>query len=107
MTKTLFEWRPQVQLDLYDIASYIARDNFTAAIAFVDAVERTMDDLAISPALGRVRTFRNSRLSNFRSFSVRGFPNCLIFYELGVSVDHNMVSVVRILHAARDIESAL
>lgn len=105
MTKAIVEWRPQVQSDLYEIATYIARDNVTAATSFLEAVELTLDDLALNPELGRMRSFKNVRLINYRVLPVRGFHNYVIFYELSASEAKDVVLVVRVLHAARDIDS--
>ena len=81
MTKPIIERRPQVEFDLYEIAIYIAAANETAAMAFLDAVEKSFNDLATTPGLGRLRRFKGPRLTDIRSWRVEGFENYLLFYE--------------------------
>jgi toxin ParE1/3/4 len=105
VSKPIIERRPRVDLDLYEIAAYIAADNSTAAMAFLDAAEKTFTDLATTPGLGRLRKFKTPRLTNIRSWRVRGFENYLIFYESLSQESSPGISVVRVLHGARDLES--
>ncbi len=97
------ERRPEVDEDLFEIATYIAMDNPGAAMAFLDAVEETFDDLGRTPGLGRHRRFSSPRLAGIRSWRVKGFPNYIIFYR----ESPRALEIIRILHGARDIEMIL
>jgi toxin ParE1/3/4 len=53
--------------------------------------------------MGRLDPVSNPRLEGLRKWSVKGFEKHLIFY---LSFD-DYIEIVRILHAARDIEVIL
>jgi toxin ParE1/3/4 len=91
---------PQAAADLIDIASYIAEDNLDAAERFLDAAEEAFTLLASMPSMGRVVTFQSPIAQGIRVWRVQGFPRYLIFYRV---VEHR-IEIVRVLHAARDIE---
>jgi toxin ParE1/3/4 len=105
VTRRTVELRPQVAADVKEISVYIAKDNTTAALAFIEAVESTLETLTINPQLGRLRSFRDSRLAGVRCFPVKGFSNFLIFYELLNTEEQETISIIRILHTARNIDS--
>ena len=90
-----------VEPELDAIWEYIAIDNIDAADRFVELAYGTFHELSRMPGMGRVRHFSPARLSNLRSFRVKGFENYLIFYcpiSDGIEVFH-------ILHGAQDLES--
>ena len=91
---------PRARDDIIEGALYIAGDDPAAAERFLTAVERTFDTLARSPHIGAARTFANPLLQGVRMFPVTGFRNHLVFYR---PVD-TAVEIIRVLHAARDIE---
>jgi toxin ParE1/3/4 len=72
----------QVENDILDLASYIARESQTAGYRFLDAVEETVSGLAYMPGKGSPKRLRGRGLSGIRSWAVRGFPNHLILYDL-------------------------
>jgi toxin ParE1/3/4 len=73
------------------------------ALRFVDAVQKTLKDLAASPGIGSPKSFHDSRLANVRSWWIKGFPNHLIFYY----PIENGIMVLAIIHGSRDIERLL
>lgn len=83
----------QGEVDLVDIASYIAQDNPRAASRFIDRVEQIFKRLAASPGIGRLR---EELAPNLRSFPVDHY---LIFYFPAKTG----IEVARVLHGARDI----
>jgi len=91
---------PQAAADLIDIASYIAEDNLDAAERFLDAAEEAFALLASMPSMGRAVNFQSPAAQGIRVWRVRGFERYLIFYR---AVAHG-IEIVRVLHAARDIE---
>lgn len=87
--------------DLDNLAAYIQSGRPEAAIRFLSAAEESFKLLATSPGLGQRQRFRRPELADLRVWQVRDFENFLIFYrplERGIEV-------VRVLHAARDIEA--
>ncbi len=70
---------------------------------FFDAVRQTCAKLAQMSGMGRSYPVTNPRLEGLRKWSVKGFEKHWIFY---LSFD-DYIEIVRILHAARDIEAIL
>jgi toxin ParE1/3/4 len=87
--------------DVAGIATYIAANNPRAALRFVDTVFRHLQLLATQPELGRVRRFPGSRFPGLRSWRVPGFRSYVMFYRRA----GRDVEVVRVLHAARDLDA--
>lgn len=69
----------------------------------MDAVESTLAFLERNPGAGTPRRIRRKGLAGLRSWPVRGFERHLIFYKRS----RDGIVVIRILHAARDIDAAL
>jgi toxin ParE1/3/4 len=92
---------PSGRLYPHEISERIAADNLDAAIEFCQAVENAVQRLAEMPGLGALRDFPNPSLSSLRFWPIKGFRSYLIFYR--PSLDG--IEVVRILHAARNIDS--
>ena len=63
----------------------------------------TFSKLARTPGLGRPSSLQHVRLAGFRQWRVDGFPKLLIFYRERAGV----VEIARVIHGARDLESAL
>ena len=84
--------------DLLQIFEYIAEDNLTAAIAFEDELRDCFSMLAIWREAGRRRSELGKGL---RSFPVGGYS---IIYRPD---DTSSITIVRVLHGSRDIESAV
>jgi plasmid stabilization system protein ParE len=95
--------RPGVDDDIYDLAAYLITQSEDAARRFVDAVQKTLKDLATMPGMGSLKAFRDPALSNVRSWPVEGFPNHLIFYLMTV----DGIDVLAVMHGARQLEFPL
>lgn len=90
-----------VEDELWGIWSFIAQDNPDAATRVIEAAYETINTLAATPSLGKLRDFEYPRLKGIRSHRVTGFDNYLIFYrrvEGGIQVLH-------VYHGASDLES--
>ena len=87
----------EARRDLDEIWFYIAQDSLTNADRFVDRLSERFPLLASMPHMGRSREDLAEGL--------RGFPfeSYLILYR----VQDRNIEIVRVLHAARDIEKAL
>jgi len=89
--------------DVVEQATFIGRDSPSAAERLFDAVEETLASLARMPRLGRRVPFDSEHLDGLRMRAVTGFPNQIVFYV----ASRNGIDCVRLLHAARDLPSAL
>ena len=91
---------PQAARDIDDISEYIAIHNLNAAIKFCYAVDDASNKLAEMPGLGRLRAFSASESILIRTWPIKHFRNYLIVYRPA----SYGVEILRILHAARDID---
>ena len=89
--------RPRAKTDLAEIWDYIAEDSESRADAFIEAIGQKIQTLADNPSIGRARDILGEGI---RSFPVGRY---VIFYlPLQDGID-----VVRVLHSARDLDTAL
>ncbi len=89
--------------DLINLSARIAEDDLAAADCFLDAVADSFERLTQMPYIGVERRFTNPQLSGVRMWFVKGYEKHLIFYR----VTDDAIEIIRVLHAARDIENAL
>lgn len=90
------EISPLAQLDLEEIADYIARDSPTNADRFIESLQFQCHKLARAPFayVARPEVGEGIRSCSYGRYT--------IFFR----VDEPMVHVVRILHSARDVVDA-
>ncbi|WP_211203902.1 MULTISPECIES: type II toxin-antitoxin system RelE/ParE family toxin [Candidatus Accumulibacter] len=90
------EFSPESQLDLIEIAAFIAHDNPARAKSFVDELEADCGRLTIQPGIGAPRPELGD--------GVRVLPHgrYLIFYR----PNEDVVWIARVLHSARDVGTA-
>lgn len=89
---------PRAEQDISDIWDYIAGDNIEAADRVLDALEQALYKLAKNPGVGYMREELADRRHRF--FLVYSY---LIVYRF----ETHPVQVIRVLHAARDVQSIL
>jgi toxin ParE1/3/4 len=65
---------------------------------FLASARATFEDLAEQPRIGAPLHLSNPALENMRKWRISGFENYLVFYLPRA----DGVSIVRVLHAARD-----
>jgi toxin ParE1/3/4 len=94
---------PRAEIDQAEIYDYLARQSLATARRFVDKVDETLQKLCSISTPGMPWLSENQRLAGLRWAKVRRFPNHLIFFR----VADDLLSVTRILHGARDLESIL
>lgn len=99
MKKTKIFISKRAELDIEEIALYLALDNPTAEAMFREALNSSFELLSTMPDMGSMRDFHNPRFSLMRMFPVKKFDNYLIFYQ---STKEGLL-IVRVLHGARDI----
>jgi toxin ParE1/3/4 len=94
---------PKASQDLDDCFAHISQDNPEIALQFFDSTRLTIAQIARMPGIGSIFVTRNDRLQGLRKWSVKDFRKYLIFY-----IDRDdVVEIVRILYATRDISSIL
>ena len=84
---------PVALADLLEIGAYIARDNPTRALRFVDELETNCQQLGQAPGIGVQRPDLTEGIR------VRVQGHYLIFYRQ----DLHCVRIERVLHSARDL----
>lgn len=83
---------------------YLCHANDEIAQGYLDCLNETLRQLAIHPAVGRVRRYRHPELRGLRSFRVnRPFQKHLIFYRH----DQTTLHAIRVIHGARDLPRRL
>jgi toxin ParE1/3/4 len=87
--------------DLIEHADYIAQFNLKAARRFQRAAEKAFQSLLAMPGMGGLWEADQAPLRDLRVWPIRGFEKYIIFYR---SVDKG-IEIVRVLHAAQDIEA--
>ena len=87
------ELSPAAQLDLMDIAMFIAEDNPKRALTFTDELEAKCEALCRAPGIGTSRPELGS--------GIRVFPHgrYLIFYREA----NEQLRIERFLHSSRDL----
>jgi toxin ParE1/3/4 len=88
---------PLAEADLEEIGDYIARDNPTRTITFIQEIRELCHNITAVPEGYPLRSElgENIRMAPFRRY--------LIFYTAGIE----SVRIERILHGARDISNLL
>lgn len=91
--------RAVARADLIDHFVYLAEHaGLDTAERFLAQVQTSFDDLARQPRMGAPLSLRPPELAGLRKWRVRDFDDHMIFYLPGP----DGISVVRVLHAARD-----
>jgi toxin ParE1/3/4 len=95
---------PAADRDLDDQAGYLAAEaSLETALRFYDAASVTFGKIASMPGIGEQWPSANPRLAGLRVWRVEGFEKYLIFYRAA----DNDIEIIRIIHAARDIDRVL
>jgi toxin ParE1/3/4 len=85
--------------DLIEHFVYLAENaGIDTAERFLANAEVSFNDLARQPMIGVALTLSHSGLAGMRKWRIKDFDNHLIFYQ----TRPDGVSIVRVLHAARD-----
>lgn len=89
---------PRARRDVNDIWDYIAGDNIEAADRVLDALNNAMVKLAKSPGIGHWREELADKRHRF-----------LLVYSYLIVYRHETkpLQIIRILHAARDVQNIL
>jgi len=96
--------RPQADLDIDHQFEYLVVEAGVAtARRFLRELQKTCRSLQRSLELGSPRSFGDERLAGLRVWPVSGFRRQLVFYLPSAEA----IEIVRVLHAARDLEALL
>jgi len=87
--------------DLDEQAAFMGQDSPHAGIRFLEAADHAFELLASMPEMGSAWESDKPACAGLRFWPIRGFEKHLIFYR----PLEDGIEVVRVLHAARDIES--
>src|SRR5579863_6615370 len=96
-----YQFTPQAIDDLFDIWSYIAKENLDAANRVEEAVYSACVFLAESPRAGLIR--EDLTALPVRFWLLQPFRNCWIVYD----PQSKPLQILRILHPSRNIPSVL
>ena len=94
--------RPLADEDIDRGFVYLQQENTAQALAFLDAIEASFQQLVDNPDIGSPRYAAILPVDGLRFWRVGKFP-WLIFYLVAES----KIDVVRILHGAQDIPTVL
>jgi toxin ParE1/3/4 len=89
--------------DIDTIAGTIRQDRPSAAVRFLNSVERTVAKLQVAPESAALYESDHTELEGLRVCQIRRFKRYLLFYR----VRNNSIFVERILHSARNLEDLL
>ncbi len=98
MSEPAYVLTPSAERDLRAIWFYIAADNINAADKLMDRVEQAFETLSQLPGTGHYRTDLSDRRHRFHSID-----SYMIVYRW----ETKPLQIIRVLHAARDIQSLL
>jgi toxin ParE1/3/4 len=91
--------RASAKQDLIGHFVYLAENaSIETAERFLSCAQDSFSDLANNPEMGPLLQVRNPELAGIRKWRVKDFENFLIFYK----PDENGITIVRVMHAARD-----
>ena len=86
---------PAAETDLAEIWAYIAEDSPTAATAFIEQIEGKFEPLLAFPGIG---TPRDQLAPGLRALPTKAY---VIYYV----ADDEAVTIVRVVHGARDVRA--
>jgi toxin ParE1/3/4 len=95
--------RPRATIDVADIFEHLAVASPGAALRFYDAYSAALLRIRRMPEAGGRLLLSELEEQHFRYVFPKGFRRYLIFYQLTAT----NVEVVRVLHASRDLVTAL
>ena len=91
--------RAQARQDVEDaVPYYLGEGAATAALGFIDSLEKAYDHIGRNPATGSPRYAHALNLPSLRSWPLTRYPYLVVYVE---RPDH--IDVWRVLHAKRDI----
>ena len=96
-------YSPRALREMEEIAECIQQDSPRSALRFLDAIEKTCEQLQTFPEMGARLETDEPALQGFRYFLVSGFAKYVIFY----SIPSGTLRVERVVHGSRDLPNFL
>ena len=94
---------PAAEADLGAVTDYyLAEAGVEVAIAFLTAWDHCVGHISEFPASGSPRLAATVGIAGLRVWQVKGFPHLVVYTETARGV-----TVIRVLHSARDIPAHL
>lgn len=90
----------RAEKDLYAAVRWIEKDNHTAALGLIEAVQAAAERIGNHPHIGVVRLDLTTGVHRF--VTIAGYP-----YVIMYNPERSPPVIVRVLHGARDIPSVL
>lgn len=87
----------QSKIDALEIARYIAKDNVTAALQFLENLDATYDMLLEHPAIGHTPVF--DFIEGLETLVIKGFKHHQIYYR----VLDDVIRIERVADVRRDL----
>jgi toxin ParE1/3/4 len=93
------ELRERAASDIDDAIAYLRGEAGAAVtVAFIDALERGINQISRAPHAGSLRFAYELGVPELRALNVRRFPYLIFYVPLGDRID-----IWRVLHSRRDI----
>jgi toxin ParE1/3/4 len=94
------EYRPAARRDLFQISEYLHREvSLQLAERFLSALDHTIQQIGGFPYAGSLFPSGRIRALEIRRWPVKEFPRYILYYAVG----SRKVTLLRILHSARDV----
>ena len=93
----------KAQLDMDSIAERIQQDSTRSALRFLEAAEKTAQELLLVPEFGAHWETDDPDFQDLRVCLVEGFRKYLLFYR----IQGDDVIILRIIHGHRNLPDAL
>jgi len=93
------EYSKNAELDLEDIADFIAKDSTNRALAYLDKIQSTIELISKNPSLGITCKSKNIKLE----CRILIFDEYLIFYQF----TEISIFIIRILHGSVNYKKIL
>ena len=87
----------QSKIDALEIARYIAKDNVTAALQFLENLDATYDMLVEHPAIGHTPVF--DYIEDLQTLVIKGFKHHHLYYR----VLDDVIRIERVADGRRDL----
>jgi len=94
---------PRADEDIDDCFGYLAAQSMSAAERFLESLHRATRQIADTPKMGTRVELRSKKRLELRRWGLGGFENYVVYYR----PIEGGISIVRILHAARDRDAIL
>jgi toxin ParE1/3/4 len=101
MTRSVIAPSAAKDLDLI-VEYFLVEAGVEVASSFLSAWDRAINHLETHPDSGSLRLSELTRTKELRAWPVKGFPHIALYRH-----ERGQVTVVRVLHTARDIPTTL